>query len=195
MAVINMRSRILEVASRLFEERGIHGSGVDTIIAEAGIAKATLYKHFASKDTLVNAFLRSKADAFYDWLRSGLRNRDLKPSEQLIYICDLLEQWILTPQFKGLPFHIATVEFPDPAHPIHQFSVNLAEELQQYLAEIAAEAGVQDPMALCQQLTMIFEGAALIERLQPGAGAASRAKSAAVIVIRAALTKTAAVAV
>ena len=71
MTVINMRSRILEVASRLFEERGIHGSGVDTIIAEAGIAKATLYKHFASKDTLVNAFLRSKADAFYDWLRSG----------------------------------------------------------------------------------------------------------------------------
>ena len=192
MTAISMRSRILEVAARLFEERGIHGSGVDTIIAEAGIAKATLYKHFASKDTLINAFLRSKADAFYDWLRSGLMKRDLKPGEQLVYICDLLEQWILTPQFKGLPFHIATVEFPDPAHPVHRFSVDLAEELQQYLAKIAAEAGVQDPGALCQQLTMIFEGAALIERLHPGNGAASRAKSAAVTVIRAALAKTAA---
>jgi AcrR family transcriptional regulator len=192
MALIDMRSRILEVASRLFEERGIHGSGVDTIIAEAGVAKATLYKHFASKDSLINAFLRSKADAFYEWLRSGLINRDLKPSEQLIHICNLLEQWILTPDFKGLPFHIASVEFPDPAHPVHQFSASLALELQQYLTQIAAEAGVQDPKALCQQLTMIFEGAALIERLSPGSGAASRAKHAAVILVRAALVKTAA---
>lgn len=189
MALSDMRNRILEAASRLFEERGIHNSGVDTIIAEAGIAKATLYKHFSSKDTLVNAFLRSKADAFYEWLRSGLRNRDLKPSEQLIYICDLLEQWILTPDFKGLPFHIASVEFPDPAHPVHQFSAGLAKELQQYLTEIAAEAGVQDPKALCQQLTMIFEGAALIERLSPGSGAASRAKHAAITVVKAALSR------
>lgn len=190
MALIEMRNRILQVASRLFEERGIHASGVDTIIAEAGIAKATLYKHFSSKDSLVNAFLRSKADAFYEWLRKGLKNQDLKPSEQLIEICDLLEQWILNPEFRGLPFHIATVEFPDPAHPVHQFSADLARELQQYLTDIAAAAGVQDPKALCQQLIMIFEGASLIERLSPGSGAAGRAKTAAVIVIRSALAKT-----
>lgn len=194
MALIDMRNRILEVASRLFEERGIHNSGVDTIIAEAGIAKATLYKHFSSKDTLINAFLRSKADAFYEWLRSGLKNQDLKPSEQLIEICDLLEQWILNPGFRGLPFHIATVEFPDPAHPVHQFSADLAKELQQYLTDIAADAGVQDPKALCQQLTMIFEGASLIERLSPGSGAAGRARNAAVILVRSALTKTTAAA-
>jgi AcrR family transcriptional regulator len=190
MALIDMRNKILGVASRLFEERGIHGSGVDTIIAEAGIAKATLYKHFSSKDSLINAFLRSKADAFYEWLRSGLKNQDLDPGEQLIEICDLLEQWILNPGFRGLPFHIATVEFPNPAHPVHQFSADLARELQQYLTDIATEAGVQDPKALCQQLTMIFEGASLIERLSPGSGAAGRAKNAAVIVIRAALVKT-----
>ncbi|MDP3679144.1 MAG: TetR/AcrR family transcriptional regulator, partial [Methylotenera sp.] len=105
----------------------------------------------------------------------------------LITLCELVEQWIMTPEFHGLPFHIASVEFPDPAHPINQYSAVLAVELQGYLSKIAATAGAKDPDALGQQLTMLFEGAALVERLSPGAGAAKRAKNAAITLIRASI--------
>ncbi len=184
---MNMREKILVTASNLFESRGIQASGVDTIIAEAGIAKATLYKHYPSKNLLVTAYLRDKSDRFYDWLNSRLVSKKENSVEILIALCELVEQWIMTPEFHGLPFHIASVEFPDPDHPINQYSAVLAVELQGYLAKIAATAGAKDPEALSQQLTILFEGAALVERLSPGAGAAKRAKNAAITLIRASI--------
>lgn len=184
---MNMREKILVTASNLFESRGIQASGVDTIIAEAGIAKATLYKHYPSKNLLVTAYLRDKSDRFYEWLNSRLVSKKENSVEILITLCELVEQWIMTPEFHGLPFHIASVEFPNPDHPINQYSAVLAVELQGYLAKIAATAGAKDPESLGQQLTILFEGAALVERLSPGAGAAKRAKNAAITLIRASI--------
>lgn len=184
---MNMNEKILATAANLFESRGIQASGVDTIIAEAGIAKATLYKHFPSKNQLITAYLRDKSDKFYEWLNSRLVSKKADSIEILLTLCDLVEQWIVTPEFHGLPFHIAAVEFPDPEHPINQYSAVLAVELQGYLSKIAATAGAKDPETLGQQLTILFEGAALVERLSPGMGAAQRAKNAAVTLIKAAI--------
>lgn len=182
-----MRDKILATATSLFETRGIQASGVDTIISEADIAKATLYKHFPSKNILIAAYLRDKSDKFYAWLNTSLENKKADSIDILITLCELVEQWIMTPEFHGLPFHIASVEFPDPDHPINQYSAVLAVELQGYLSKIAAKAGAKDPEALGQQLTILFEGAALVERLSPGSGAAHRAKVAAITLIRASI--------
>jgi len=67
-----------------------------------------------------------------------------------------------------LPFHIGSVEFSDPTHPAHHYSVELSNELQQYLSKLAGMAGIKDAQTLGQQLTIIFEGSAQIERLSPG---------------------------
>ncbi|MEQ1487967.1 MAG: TetR/AcrR family transcriptional regulator [Methylotenera sp.] len=182
---MNMYEKILAAATNLFESRGIQASGVDTIIAEAGVAKATLYKHFPSKNVLITAYLRDKSDKFYAWLNDRLSSKKANSLEILFELCELVEQWIMTPEFHGLPFHIASVEFPDPSHPINQYSAVLAVELQGYLSKIAAVAGAKDPEALGQQLTILFEGAALVERLSPGMGAAKRAKNAALTLIKA----------
>ncbi|MDP8567487.1 TetR/AcrR family transcriptional regulator [Methylophilus aquaticus] len=181
---MNMREKILTIAGSLFDTRGIQASGVDTIIVEAGIAKATLYKHFPSKNQLIMAYLRDKSDKFYAWLNTQLASKKAESIEMLIMLCELVEQWITTPEFHGLPFHIASVEFPDPQHPINQYSVVLSAELQAYLSALAERAGAKDPQALGQQLTILFEGAALVERLTPHSGAATRAKHAAVTLIR-----------
>jgi AcrR family transcriptional regulator len=182
---MNMYEKILAAATSLFESRGIQASGVDTIIAEAGVAKATLYKHFPSKNVLITAYLRDKSDKFYAWLNDRLISKKANSLEILFELCELVEQWIMTPEFHGLPFHIASVEFPAPSHPINQYSAVLAVELQGYLSKIAAVAGAKDPEALGQQLTILFEGAALVERLSPGMGAAKRAKNAALTLIKA----------
>jgi AcrR family transcriptional regulator len=184
---MNMRERILSAATNLFDLRGIHASGVDTISAESGITKATLYKYFPNKNLLIVTYLRGKSDRFYEWLNSGLSSKKANSLEILIELCELVEQWIMSPEFHGLPFHTASIEFPNPAHPINQYSADLAMELQSYLSKIAAGAGAKDPEILGQQLTIIFEGAALVERLNPGSGAVKHAKNAAVTLIRASI--------
>lgn len=179
-----MKKRILDVASQLFETRSIQGSGIDTIIEKSGVAKATLYRHFPSKDLLIIAFLRDRADTLYQAFKEGLTGKD-QPYDRLIELCCLLEKWITTSELKGLPSYIASVEFPDPSHPVNQFSAQLAQELQGYLAAIAAQAGAGDAELLAQQLIMLFEGASLVERLTPGSGAARKAKNAALTIIKA----------
>jgi len=184
---LTMRQRIMATTTTLFETNGINASGVDTIIAQAGIAKATLYKHFPSKNLLIVAYLREKSDRFYAWMNQRIGVKQAGSMDILDELCDSVEQWIVDPQFHGLPFHIASIEFPDPAHPVNLYSVQLASELQTYLSGIARQAGAREPNVLGQQLTILFEGAALVERLSPGAGAASRAKTAALTLIRAAM--------
>jgi AcrR family transcriptional regulator len=184
---MNMRERILSTATNLFELRGIHASGDATIAAEIGICKRTLYKYFPNKNLLIVTYLRGKSDRFYEWLNSVLSSKKANSLEILIELCELVEQWIMSPEFHGLPFHTASIEFPNPAHPINQYSADLAMELQSYLSKIAAGAGAKDPEILGQQLTIIFEGAALVERLNPGSGAVKHAKNAAVTLIRASI--------
>ncbi len=180
-----MREKIVATATQLFETRGINSSGVDLIISEGGIAKATLYKYFPSKNQLVIAYLRDKSDRFYTWLEKNLSSQKKNSLEILLELCDLFELWITKPEFQGLPFHIASVEFPDPNHPVNHYSAELSKELHQYFSELAKAAGVKDPDTLGQQLMIIFEGAALVERLSPKTGAALRAKKAAATLIKA----------
>lgn len=182
-----MREKIITTATQLFETRGIHASGVDLIIRESGVAKATLYKYFPSKNQLVISYLRNKSDRLYTWLEENLVNKKRDSFEVLLELCNLFEQWITRPQFHGLPFHIASVEFPEANHPINHYSAELSKELQLYFSKLAKTAGVRDPETLGQQLMIIFEGAALVEGLSPGTGAAFRAKKAAVTLIKASI--------
>ncbi len=179
-----MREKIMETATRLFETKGINASGVDLIIRESGIAKATLYKYFPSKNQLIISYLRDKSDRLYAWLEKNLVDKKKDSLEVLMELCSLFELWITKPNFHGLPFHIASVEFPDSNHPINHYSAELSKELQLYFSKIAKTAGVKDPETLGQQLMIIFEGAALVESLSPGTGAALRAKKAAITLIK-----------
>jgi AcrR family transcriptional regulator len=180
----NVRERILEAATDLFDSRGINASGIDLIIAQSGIAKSSLYKYFPSKNQLIVEYLKEKSTRFYDWLNNKLETKKANSQEILFELCELLEQWISTPEFQGLPFHIASIEFPDPTHPVNNCSVELSKELQNYFAELAKTAGIKDAFTLAQQLAIIFEGGAMLERLSPGSGAAKKAKSAAITLIK-----------
>lgn len=178
-----MHEKIVATATQLFEARGINASGVDLIIRESGVAKATLYKYFPSKNQLIISYLRDKSDRLYAWLEENLIDKKKDSLEVLLALCDLFELWITKPEFHGLPFHIASVEFPEANHPINLYSAELSKELQLYFSKIAKKAGIKDPETLGQQLMIIFEGAALVEGLSPGTGAALRAKKAAATLI------------
>jgi len=179
-----VRERVLQAATELFDSRGINSSGIDTIIAHSGIAKASLYKYFPSKNQLIIEYLKEKSNRLFTWLNQQLDNKQINAQQKLFELCELFEQWMSTSDFQGLPFHIASVEFPDPAHPVNHYSIELSQQLQLYIANIAEQAGIKQARALAHQLAIIFEGGAMLERLNPHSGAANSAKNAAITLIK-----------
>lgn len=182
----NMRTRILTAASGLFQANGINATGVDTIVAEAGIAKMTLYKYFPAKEDLILEVIRQRSREFAEWLSSRLERTATTPSEKLQQLFDGVEEWLADPQCSGLPFIKASAEFPQPDSPVHQLSAELSREFRDYITGLAKEAGIRAPEALGLQLAMLIEGAVLSEQLSKNSGALDYARQAARILIESA---------
>lgn len=150
--------RILETASDLFRREGIRAVGVDTIVERAGVAKMTLYKHFGGKDELVAAYLRARDERWRTSLRE-ITDRYTDPERRLLAVFDAYGQWLVGDDFRGCSFVNATAEFADPSHPARAVARAHKEGLRKHLAAAAAEAGVQDPDTLADQLLILLEGA------------------------------------
>jgi len=181
----NMREHILSTASDLFQARGINATGVDTIVAEADIAKMTLYKYFRTKEELVLAVLSLRSQEFYAWLTARLDKVGPEPSRKLDSLFDCIEEWLQNPECNGLPFLKASAEFPQQDSPINQLSAELAREFREYLTSLAREAGAKSAESLGQQLSMLIEGAILSEQLNERSGAMGFAREAAQLLIKA----------
>jgi AcrR family transcriptional regulator len=178
-----LRQKILTVATDLFQTRGINSTGVDTIVAVAGTTKMTLYKYFKSKELLILEVLQQGHDEFHTWLNAKLNQSSKKPAEKLNKIFDFVEEWITAPEFRGMAFIKASAEFPNEENVIHKLSAEHAKEFRQYIAEIASQAGVNEPEALALQLSMLIEGAIQSEQMKRGSGAIKYAKKAAKVLI------------
>ena len=183
-ATTTMRDHILDVASDLFATRGINATGVDTIVAQAGIAKMTLYKYFKSKEQLIVEYLQKHDDN----LRQGLFDRlDANKDNQLNTLINAVMEWIADPEFKGFSFINAFVELPQAESAVNQVSVEFAQALRNTIAKSAASSGVKKPEILAMQLSLLIEGAAMAEQMQRGSGAIDHARAAAKVLISAAL--------
>src|SRR4051812_29759986 len=110
------RRRVLDTASALFYTRGIHSVGVDRVIAEAGVAKATFYHHFPSKDDLVRAYLLEQDAA----IRQAAALTDVPPEERVMAVFAAIGEISCGPGFRGCAFINAAAEYPDPDHPVRQ---------------------------------------------------------------------------
>lgn len=111
------RTRILDTATRLFYAEGVHSVGIDRIIAEAGVAKATFYNHFPGKDDLVRQYVTEES----------LRQRTLTaglpaapPRDTLLALFAYMCEVGVSPAYRGCPFVNTAAEYPDPAHPVRQ---------------------------------------------------------------------------
>lgn len=182
----DMRERILNTASGLFQANGINATGVDTIVAEAGIAKMTLYKYFPAKEDLILEVVRRRSREFSEWLSARLERTAANPAEKLQHLFDGVEEWLADPQCSGLPFIKASAEFPQPESAVNRLSVELSCEFRDYITTLAREAGIRSPEALGLQLAMLVEGAVLSKQLSDSPGALEYARQAARILIESA---------
>ncbi len=153
------RERILDTAYELFSRHGMRAVGVDRIIAEAGTAKMTLYRHFASKDELALAFLDEREQRWVrDWLRAEVERRSDDPRERLLSIFDVFGEWFALPDFEGCAFINLMLELSDPADPVRVASVSHLSKIRDFLIELASAAGIEDPDAFARQWHILMKG-------------------------------------
>ncbi|MEF3305363.1 TetR/AcrR family transcriptional regulator [Paenibacillus sp. GYB003] len=152
------RDRILRTASELFYMEGIRAVGIDRIIKESGVAKASFYRSFATKDDLTVAYLESRDELKVEKLEKLRQQYPNSPKEQLgALIRDVTEQ-MGTPDYRGCPFLNAAVEFPDPNHPAHIRLLDIQRSFWTRVQELASEGGARQPEELTVQLRMLYDG-------------------------------------
>jgi len=173
-----MRERILETADRLFYGQGIRAIGVDTIAAEIGISKRTLYNYFPSKDALIVAYLTRRA------VPRSIPDRP--PLEQILGVFDWLERWFASKAFRGCPFVNAVAEIGERGHPATRIAVDQKERRRVAFRDILTGLGAADPDGLAIQLAILVEGAIASALVRGDPAMARAAKAAAVVLLTAA---------
>ncbi len=158
MTPSSARDRILQTASRLFYARGIRAVGVDLIIAESGVAKATFYKHFPAKDELVLAYLDQVDDAWTAQLHAAAEAAGPEPAGQLVGLFDALGAACRRDGYRGCGFINAAAEAA-PGTPVHDRTVAHKQSVLAWIRDLAASAGATDPDALARSLTLLLDGA------------------------------------
>jgi AcrR family transcriptional regulator len=179
------RERILETASGLFYARGIRAVGVDLIIAESGVAKATFYKHFPAKDDLVVAYL-DKVDTIWSaQLHSAARAAGEDPGEQLVGMFDALASACRREGYRGCAFINAAAESV-PGTPVHRRTVEHKDSVRDWVRDLATEAGAVDPAGLARTLTLLLDGGLADGALSADPRVADDAKESARVLVAAA---------
>ena len=171
--------RILAAADRLFYRDGIRAVGVDSVAAEAGVSKRTLYNHYATKDDLIAAYLVA-------------RFRQIVPSdaparEQILGYFDYLESAFARPGYRGCPYVNAVCELSDPKHRAAAIAMQFKEQRREWLRVLLQRLGAKDADALATQLQLLVEGAVASTLVRGDPALARAARNAAQVLIDAAV--------
>jgi AcrR family transcriptional regulator len=180
------RERLLAAANELFYSEGVHTVGIDRVIERAGVAKATLYSTFGSKDALIAAYLETRHDAMRERMRRAIGRRR-SPRARLLAPFDIQEQFAADETYRGCAFANATAEThgagADEAVAAYRAWVRAT------FAELAAEAGARDPAGLARQLHLLWDGASQSVRMDHDPAAARAARTAASALLDAELAR------
>ncbi len=180
------RQHVVDTAYALFKRDGFHATGIDRIIAEADIAKMTMYRHFPSKDELIVEVLEHRARRFERQL-DQLAQEVATPERKIAKIFDWHERWFSSPDFHGCLFAHALAEFGDPAHPVFQAVVRQKNGLKRRMqAILEAVMPPRQAAGAAAALLMLIEGATLMAQMgQPTIDSARKAADAIIASARA----------
>jgi AcrR family transcriptional regulator len=152
------RSRLLATAGRLFYAEGIRAVGVDWVIAEAEVTRATFYRHFPSKEDLVCAYLEVTDQSIRARVAAGAQ-RASGPADLLDLLVEGIGQDMCGPGFRGCPFINAAAEYPDRESPVHQAVLRHRAWFREILAEVFGGSGHPDPEQAADIMLALRDGA------------------------------------
>src|SRR5258705_9088432 len=170
--------RILAAADKLFYAQGIRAVGVDTVAAEAGVSKRTLYNHYPSKDALIAAYLTARF--------KHIAPSDAPAREQILASFDRLERVFAGDNFRGCPYVNAVTELGDPKHAAAKIALQFKEQRRAWYRALLELLGVDDPDGLATQLQILTEGALVGALVRRDPAIARSARAAAEVLLDAA---------
>jgi len=176
------RDRLLAAANELFYEEGVHTVGIDRVIERAGVAKASLYSTFGSKDGLVRAYLSGRADTRRQRIERWMARYD-NPRDRILGIFDALGEAIAVSPFRGCALMNASAEVPRRDTPVNQVCSDARAWQRDLLVGLLRELGVADPEPLGRQIQALYDGATVAAAMDRDVAAAATARAAASVLL------------
>jgi len=178
------RDRLLAAANELFYKEGIHTVGIDRVIEKAGVAKASLYSTFGSKDELIRAYLELRQEARVKRV-ARVFEKHTAPRDRILGLFDMMGETIVQSGFRGCAFVNASAE--GPASKIPPVCVDSRAWMRAVFTDLAREMGARDPDEVGRQLSIVYDGAIITAQVERDATAAATARSIASILLDAAV--------
>jgi AcrR family transcriptional regulator len=178
------RQRIVETAERLFYAEGVRSVGIDRVIAEAEVAKMTLYNHFPSKDDLILAVLQYREEKFDALFEKWMQQHVKAGMDRLEAFFAALEDWFKSPGFRGCMFINSCAELADANHAGSKFSAQHKERFHEMLKQIINEcAGAKAADSTASAISLLVEGAIVTAVMEQSAKPADVARDAALALV------------
>ena len=179
MAGFDRREQLIDTAIALFTEHGFHATGINRILADSGVAKKTLYRHFRSKEELILAALRKYDGLFRNRFMAQVESMAATPHERLLAVFDAAGEWFADNKFFGCMFINAVGEYSQDDTPIRMACREFKTMMSRYIRGLCADAGAQNPDALAEKLALLLEGAIVTAQVSQRRGTAQVARTVA----------------
>ena len=153
----NIPQQVLKAASQLFNDNGIHQTGVDTLSKEAKVAKMSLYKYYPNKEALVLAYLESETEKYLSDI-DKIFSSDLHVLDKIKTLISSEKEKFLSGSYKGCPFINASMEERDVTSVVHSLSLEAKEALRLRLKEALELSGYQNSLDLSHALLLVLNG-------------------------------------
>jgi AcrR family transcriptional regulator len=158
------KDKLFQTAARLFYRQGYRATGVDTIAAESGIGKMTLYRHYPSKDDLIVAFLRESDIEFWEYFEGSTKDAPTARGKLLAFF-KALQNYTTSPTCYGCPFINLATEYPQVEYAGHRVALEHKQSVRARFNQLAREAGARQPEALANSLLLLMDGAYMAARM------------------------------
>jgi len=158
------KEKLFQTAVRLFYRHGYRAIGVDSIAAESGIGKMTLYRHYPSKDDLIVAFLRESNEEFWSYFEQSTKDAPTSRKKLLAFF-EALQNYVVSPACYGCPFINIATEYPEVDYAGHQVAIEHKESVRSRFYLLTKEAGAHQPEVLANALLLLMDGAYIAARM------------------------------
>lgn len=186
LAKISVEEKILQTARRLFCQVGIHATGIARIIEESGVSRRSLYTHYGSKENLLKAVFEAEASIWFHWFDCDLPQMECSPTERILALFDLMQNWFDSEIFYGCVFINAVAEHEKCNSWIQEISSSYKEKFTARLQIMVTASGVRDPAMVTEKLNLLIDGTIVTAMITGNSKIAQTGRLAAADILRSA---------
>lgn len=176
------REKILANAEQLIYQNGIHAMGMDLLVKTSGVARKSIYRHFANKEDVASAALNERDERWMQWFRTE-SDKGETPQERILNMFTVLKGWFESEGFRGCAFINTAGEVGDPDDPVRQIAKIHKQKLLDYTLELSEQLNIEHPVFLARQLLILVEGAITMTYVMGDQNAADDARDVAKVLL------------